>query len=224
MNWQPSAAGDPISLFVVLAMMGVVPFAAMVVSSYTKIVVVLGLLRQAIGVQQTPSNMVISGIALVVSAYIMAPVVMQTQQSLAAGAGGAGQTTFNAQQILRAADAAREPLRQFLDKHSEDRNKQFFLRAASQLWPPAQAQQLKRTDLLVLAPSFLVTELSAAFRIGFLLYLAFIVVDFVLANVLLSMGLMQVQPTAMSIPFKLLLFVALDGWSKLIYGLVLTYR
>jgi type III secretion protein R len=215
------AGADPISLFLILGAMAVLPFAAMVVSSYTKIVVVLGLLRQALGVQQTPSNMVISGIAIIVSAYIMAPMLLQTQQHMAVG-GGSSNTT--AQQILRAADSAREPFRAFLDKHAEERHKQFFLRAAGQIWPKEQAQLLKRTDLLVLAPAFLVTELAEAFRIGFLLYLAFIVIDLVIANVLLAMGLTQVQPTNVGIPFKLLLFVVLDGWSKLIYGLVLTYR
>lgn len=215
---------DPVSIFLVLSAMAVLPFAAMVVSSYTKIVVVLGLLRQAIGVQQTPSNMVLSGIALILSVYIMAPIIMQAEGALALGNGAPSSQTSNAQQILNAADAAREPLRQFLDKHSESRHKQFFLRSAAQIWPPEQAQALKQTDLLVLAPAFLVSELSAAFRIGFLLYLAFVVVDMVIANVLLAMGLSQVSPTNVGIPFKVLLFVVLDGWSKLIYGLVMTYR
>jgi type III secretion protein R len=224
MNGGTVPMADPVSLFVLLAIMGVVPFAAMIVSSYTKIVVVLGLLRQAIGIQQTPSNMVISGIAIIVSAYIMAPVFMQAQQSLASGNAISSPGPTNAQQVLRAAESAREPLRTFLDKHADERHKQFFLHAAGQLWPAEQAARLERTDLMVLAPAFLVTELTAAFRIGFLLYLCFVVVDLVIANVLLAMGLQQVQPTNIAIPFKLLLFVVLDGWSKLIYGLVLSYR
>ncbi len=214
---------DPISLFLILASMSVVPFAAMVVSSYTKIVVVLGLLRQAIGVQQTPSNMVLSGVAIIVSIYVMAPVLMQAQKVIDVG-GAAAPATSSAQQIIRMGEAAREPFRTFLDKHADERHKVFFLRSAAQIWPPEQAQLLKKTDLLVLAPAFLLTELSEAFRIGFLLYLAFIIVDLVIANVLLAMGLSQVQPTSVGIPFKLLLFVVLDGWPKLIYGLVLTYR
>jgi type III secretion protein R len=98
------------------------------------------------------------------------------------------------------------------------------MKSATAIWPPERAAQLKKDDLLVLAPAFLLTELTAAFRIGFLLYLAFIVIDLVIANVLLAMGLSQVTPTNVAIPFKLLLFVVLDGWSKLIHGLVLTYR
>ena len=220
---------DPISLFLVLLAMSVLPFAAMVVSSYTKIVVVLGLLRNAMGVQQTPPNMVLNGIALILSVYIMAPVLLEASDAM--GLGPAATTTApgatpqtNAQLVLQAGDAIREPFRKFLDKHADEREKQFFLRSAGAIWPPETAAQLKKTDLLVLAPAFLLTELSAAFRIGFLLYLAFIVVDLVIANVLLAMGLSQVTPTNVAIPFKLLLFVMLDGWSKLVHGLVLTYR
>jgi type III secretion protein R len=213
---------DPISLFLIIASMSVLPFAAMVVSSYTKINIVLGLFRQALGVQQTPSNMVLSAIAIIVSVYIMAPVLMQAQQAI--DVGGPSQAPSNAQQILRIGEAAREPFRNFLDKHAEERHKIFFLRSAAQVWPAEQAAALKKTDLLVLAPAFLVTELSEAFRIGFLLYLAFVIVDLVIANVLLAMGLSQVQPTSVAIPFKLLLFVTLDGWSRLVHGLVLTYR
>jgi len=218
----PLPSIDPISLFLLMAVMSVLPFAAMVVSSYTKITVVLGLLRQALGVQQTPSNMVLGGVAIIVSIYVMAPVLMSAQQAFDVGSPGAA--TSNAQQLLKAADAAREPFRTFLEKHGDERHKEFFVRAAEQIWPPEQARLLRKSDLIVLAPAFLVTELSASFRIGFLLYLAFIVVDLVIANVLLAMGLSQVQPTQVAIPFKLLLFVVLDGWSKLIYGLVLTYR
>ena len=98
------------------------------------------------------------------------------------------------------------------------------MKAALAVWPPERAKQLQPDDLMVVAPAFLLTELTAAFRIGFLLYLAFIIVDLVIANVLLAMGLSQVSPTNVAIPFKLLLFVLLDGWSQLMHGLVLTYR
>ncbi|MDR7149944.1 type III secretion protein R [Hydrogenophaga palleronii] len=218
----PLPSADPISLFLVLAAMAVLPFAAMVVTSYTKIVVVLGLLRNAIGVQQVPPNMVLNGVAMIVSCYIMAPVLMEASEQMRTVSPGTTQT--NAQQIIGAADAAREPLRRFLDKHADSAEKAFFLKSAMAIWPQERAAQLKKDDLLVLAPAFLLTELTAAFRIGFLLYLAFIVIDLVIANVLLAMGLSQVTPTNVAIPFKLLLFVVLDGWSKLIHGLVLTYR
>jgi len=218
----PLPSSDPISLFLVLMALAVLPFAAMVVTSYTKIVVVLGLLRNAIGVQQVPPNMVLNGVALIVSCYIMSPVLMEAAQGM--GLTGTNAPASNAQQLLQAADSAREPFRRFLKRHAAEREKLFFLKSAAIIWPAAQAQNLQADDLIVLAPAFLLTELAAAFRIGFLLYLAFIVIDIVIANVLLAMGLSQVTPTNVAIPFKLLLFVVLDGWSRLVHGLVLTYR
>lgn len=219
---MPVAGNDPVSLFLVLLAVAVLPFAAMVVTSYTKIVVVLGLVRNALGVQQVPPNMVLNGVAIILSCYIMAPIVMTAGDRMQVSASATG--TPGAQQLLAASESAREPFRQFLDKHADAREKAFFLKSASALWPPERAAQLKANDLMVLAPAFLLTELTAAFRIGFLLYLAFIVVDLVIANVLLAMGLSQVTPSNVAIPFKLLLFVVLDGWSRLLHGLVLTYR
>lgn len=213
---------DPVSLFLVLLAMAVLPFAAMVVTSYTKIVVVLGLLRNAIGVQQVPPNMVLNGVALIVSCYIMAPVFMDAADSMKPSAGRAGASS--AQTLIAAAEAAREPFRRFLLKHADASEKAFFLKSAAAIWPPERVKALAPDDLLVLAPAFLLTELTAAFRIGFLAYLAFIVIDLVIANVLLAMGLTQVAPTNVAIPFKLLLFVVLDGWSQLVHGLILTYR
>jgi len=218
----PLPVVDPLSLLLLLAAMAVLPFAAMVVTSYAKIVVVLGLMRNAIGVQQVPPNTVLNGIALILSCYIMAPVMMDAARGVAVGTPNGTQS--NAQQMLAMAESAQGPFREFLKKHAHEREKQFFLRSAGLVWPAVHAKQLKKDDLMVLAPAFLLTELTAAFRIGFLLYLAFTVIDLVIANVLLAMGLSQVTPTNVAIPFKLLLFVSLDGWSRLVHGLVLTYR
>ena len=217
-----STTGELLPLLVIAFAIGLLPFVAMMVTSYTKIVVVLGLLRNAMGVQQVPPNMVLNGIAIIVSCYIMAPIIMDASQALNSTQPVAGDS--NAQQIIRAADSAREPFRSFLDKHAHEKEKVFFLKSAAVIWPPDRAKALKKDDLIVLAPAFLLTELSASFRIGFLLYLAFVVIDMVIANVLLAMGLSQVTPTNVAIPFKLLLFVVLDGWSRLIHGLVLTYK
>lgn len=217
----PLQHADPVALFLVLLALAALPFAAMVVTSYTKISIVLGLLRNAIGVQQVPPNMVLNGVAIIISCYIMAPVFIDATKGMSAASTGGGSST---QTLMQAADSAREPFRKFLDKHAEEREKQFFLKSAAIIWPADKAASLKKDDLIVLAPAFLLSELTAAFRIGFLLYLAFIVIDIVIANVLLAMGLSQVTPTNVAIPFKLLLFVTLDGWSRLVHGLVLTYR
>ncbi|ADX44438.1 EscR/YscR/HrcR family type III secretion system export apparatus protein [Paracidovorax avenae] len=218
----PISGLDPISLALALMLLAVLPFAAMIVTSYTKVVVVLGLLRNALGVQQVPPNMVLNGIAIIISVYVMAPVAMEASDRMQMLPPSA--QSSNTQQMLAAASAAREPFRKFLDKHADAAEKAFFLKSAQALWPEDRARSLQADDLVVLAPAFLLTELTAAFRIGFLLYLAFIIVELVIANVLLAMGLSQVSPTNVAIPFKLLLFVVLDGWSQVMHGLVMTYR
>lgn len=211
---------DFTGLLIAVLAISLVPFVAMVVTSYAKIVVVLGLLRNALGVQQVPPNMVLNGIAILVSLYVMAPVGMSAARTLAHEQIAAEPS----QAMIQAFGAAREPFRQFLTKHTREREKLFFLRSAHVVWPPDMANTLHEDDLIVLAPAFTLSELTDAFRIGFLLYIAFIVVDLVIANVLLAMGLNQVQATNVAIPFKLLLFVVMNGWSTLIHGLILTYK
>jgi type III secretion protein R len=211
---------DITGLLLVVVSISLLPFVAMVVTSYAKVVVVLGLLRNALGVQQVPPNMVLNGIAILVSVYVMAPVGMSAAGILA-GEQISGQPS---QALLQAYGAAREPFRAFLKKHSNERERRFFLRSASVVWPKEAAESLQEDDLIVLAPAFTLTELTDAFKIGFMLYIAFIVVDLIIANVLLALGLNQISPTTVSIPFKLLLYVVMDGWSTLIHGLVMTYK
>jgi type III secretion protein R len=207
-------------LLLIVISLSLLPFVAMVVTSYAKIVVVLGLLRNALGVQQVPPNMVLNGIAVLVSLYVMAPVGIATVNAMAREQ----ISPQPSQAILQAYGAAQEPFRAFLKKHTNLREARFFIHSATAIWPPDAAKSLHEDDLIVLAPAFALTELTDAFKIGFMLYIAFIVVDLVIANVLLAMGLNQISPTNVAIPFKLLLFVVMDGWSALIHGLVLTYR
>ncbi|NYI00485.1 type III secretion system export apparatus subunit SctR [Cupriavidus plantarum] len=209
------------SLLITLLALGLLPFIAMVVTSYTKIVIVLGLLRNALGAQQVPPSMVTNGIALIVSCFVMAPVGQAAYDAAQRMSNGSLADNGNAAVLF---DAAREPFRQFLTKHTSERDRAFFMKSAKEIWPPEMADKLRQDDLLVLAPSFTVSELAAAFRIGFLLYLVFIVIDLVIANILMALGLSQVTPTNVAIPFKLLLFVAMDGWSVLIHGLISTYK
>jgi type III secretion protein R len=215
-----TSGGELLPLLIIIMAIGLVPFVAMMVTSYTKIVVVLGLLRNALGVQQVPPNMVLNGIAIIVSAYIMAPLGMDAFDKVRAE----GLATTSAAQFGQVLEAAQDPVRKFLEKHAQPREKAFFLKSAAAVWPPERARALHADDLIVLAPAFTLSELTAAFRIGFLIYLAFVVVDLIVANVLLALGLSQVTPTQVAIPFKLLLFVVLDGWSMLVHGLVMSYR
>ena len=209
-------------IIMALAGLALLPFVAMMVTSFAKFVIVLGLLRQALGLQQVPPNMVVNGIALVMTLYVMAPVLMQANDNIRERARG-GQMSFQKVDDIGAAYDVAVPLREFLLKHSEERDRLFFMRSASKLWPPERAQNLREDDMLVLVPGFTVSELTAAFKTGFILYLAFLLVDLIVANILLALGMSMVSPTIISVPFKLLLFVALDGWARLLQGLVLGY-
>ncbi|MGF6483168.1 type III secretion protein R [Paraburkholderia atlantica] len=211
---------DITGLLLAIVVISVIPFVAMVVTSYAKIVVVLGLLRNALGVQQVPPNMVLNGIAILVSIYVMAPIGIAASKQLQSQS----IAPQSSQAMIQIFDATEEPFRAFLKAHAQEREKRFFVHSANMVWPKQEAQALKEDDLIVLAPAFTLTELTEAFKIGFMLYIAFIVVDLIIANVLVAMGLNQITPTNVAIPFKLLLFVVMDGWSTLIHGLVMSYR
>jgi type III secretion protein R len=217
---MPTSLPDPAVVIVSFALLALAPFLAVMVTSFAKLVVVLSLVRNALGLQQVPPNLVISGLALVLSLYVMAPVINQVQRGVQLQTPSG---ELRAPGLFKALDTAREPLRKFLAKHTNEVEREFFLRSAGRLWPEEMAKELTRDDLLVIAPAFTVSELTAAFKIGFLIYIAFVVVDLVVANILVALGMMMFSPTVVSIPLKLLVFVLLDGWSKLVHGLILTY-
>jgi type III secretion protein R len=210
---------SPSSALLTVVVLALAPFVAVMVTSFTKIVVVLNLLRNALGLQQVPPNTVINGLALVLSIYVMYPVGLsmgervQNMQNIGA----------STQSMLKAADTAKEPLRDFLLKHSRPVERAFFLKTAQRSLKPEQAASLTERDFLVIVPAFVVGELAVAFEIGFLIFLPFLVIDLVISNILMAMGMMMLSPTTVSMPFKLLLFVLIDGWVKLTHGLILTY-
>lgn len=216
-----SGTPDPVVVLLTLGFLALAPFMAIMVTSFAKVVIVLSLVRNALGLQQIPPNLVLNGLALVLSIYIMAPLGLQIMRSAEQRLGDGGLQTKALFAVIR---DARAPLQEFLAKHAQPREREFFVQSAARLWPPEQAQELRNDDLMVLVPAFTVSELTAAFKIGFVIYLAFVIVDLVVANVLVALGMMMFSPTVVSVPLKLLLFVLLDGWAKLIHGLILTYR
>ena len=121
------------------------------------------------------------------------------------------------------ADRAKEPLRQFLLKHSAPGERAFFLRTQQRIAGPQKAARMSEGDFIVVMPAFVVRELTIAFKIGFLIFLPFLIIDMVISNILLAMGMMMLSPVTISLPFKILLFVLIDGWVKLAHGLVLSY-
>jgi type III secretion protein R len=211
----------PASALITVVLLALAPFVAVMVTSFTKLVVVLSLLRNAMGLQQVPPNVVMNGLALILSIYVMYPVGVQMQESLR-DLPDTGKASTS--QMLAAADAAKEPLREFLVKHSRPLERAFFLKTAQRSLKPEQAQALTDRDFLVIVPAFTVSELTVAFEIGFLIFLPFLVIDLVISNILMAMGMQMLSPTTVSLPFKLLLFVLIDGWVKLTHGLVLTYQ
>jgi type III secretion protein R len=213
---------DPLTLAALILAFGAVPFVALMATCYTKLVIVFGLLRSALGLQQTPPNMVLNGLAIVLSVYVMAPVGMDIADALRGRQLGAKGEGLN--DIVAVFDAAKTPIKAFLKKHADEREHRFFLKSAASVWPEQRAESLQADDLMVLIPSFTLSELTRAFQIGFVIYLVFVVVDLIIATVLLALGMSMLAPTTISLPFKLLLFVMLDGWGRLVHGLVLSYR
>jgi type III secretion protein R len=217
---QASYAGNPLAMMAMLAVMSLMPFAVLMLTSFSKIAVVLSFARTAMGTQQAPPTIVLTGLAAVLTAHIMSPVMERMYD--------AGQVAYqemeSGAQILSATARVTDPLRAFLLKHGSAEERALFVDVARELRPPEEAGQVQEMDLFVVIPAFVITELKEAFQIGFLIFLPFLVLDMVIANVLLALGMQTLSPSQVSLPFKILLFVAVDGWSLLARGLILGYR
>ena len=213
----------PIALVVALAIVSLLPFAFMTVTAFVKIATVLQIVRSAIGAQSVPSGTVIMALATALTFIAMAPV----GEKIAARAGPlfAGKAAPDTIALVQGGiDAVREPMREFLHRNSRPSERERFLDVAKTSRSPEARALIGPDDLTVLVPAFVVTELTDAFAIGFLLYLPFLVIDLVVSNVLLALGMQMMTPTQVSLPFKLLLFVAIDGWGLLARSLVAGYQ
>jgi type III secretion protein R len=213
---------SPAFILTLVVGLALAPFVAVMVTSFTKLIVVLSLLRSALGLQQTPPNVVLNGLAILLSFYVMHPVALQIGDAV--GKSGATVAQINdVNRLVAMFEVGREPVRDFLAKYTSPRERAFFLRTARSALPPDKRDRIGERDFIVLVPAFTVSELTAAFQIGFLIFLPFLVIDMIVSNILMAMGMMMLSPTTISLPFKLLLFVLLDGWAKLVHGLVATY-
>lgn len=203
--------GSPaIKLLATLTLMAVAPALVLAMTSFTRLIVVFSLLRQAVGVQQAPPNQVLIGLALFLTWFIMGPTFTQVHEQ-AVTPWMAGELTEG-----EALDEAMGPMRTFMFRNTREQDLGLFLRLDKSPRPATRADVPSR----VLVPSFLISELKTAFTIGFLLYIPFLVIDIVVATVLLAMGMMVLPPVVISLPFKLLLFVFVDGWNLLVGSLV----
>lgn len=199
--------------------LGLLVFVVVTTTSFLKISVVLFLVRNALGAQQVPPNIVLYGAALILTVYISSPIIEQVYGQL--NDPTLQYKTFDDWGV--AVKRAQEPVRDYLKRFTRPEERQFFLTATERVWPADMRNRASEDDISILAPSFLLAELKRAFEIGFLLYLPFITIDLVVTTILMAMGMSLVSPTVISVPFKLFLFIAIDGWSRLMHGLVLSY-
>ena len=222
--------GNPplLTKLAVLAGLSLLPFAVMLLTSFVKIVVVLSLFRNALGVQNTPPSQVLNGMALLITVYVMFPtgvamydaaqgaIKQKSPQEMLSGESAA--------YIVSVVDAAKEPLRQFLVRNIVMKHSNSFYVLAHRIFPEPYKSELKPTDFIILVPSFITSQLKTAFEIGVLIYLPFFVIDLVVSNILLAMGMMMLSPLTIALPIKLLLLVIVDGWTVLIQGLAMTFK
>lgn len=210
---------DPVVLAIFLGALSLMPMLLVVCTAFLKIVIVLMITRNAIGVQQVPPGMAINGIALAATLFIMAPVGYEMAEIVKVSpldltrVGALQQTGME----------AIKPLRTFMLRNSDPDILTHLLENAMRMWPAQMAQEVQREDLILLAPAFVLSQLQAGFEIGFLIYIPFIVIDLIVSNLLLALGMQMVSPMTISLPLKLLLFVMVSGWSRLLDSLFFSY-
>jgi type III secretion protein R len=223
---QPADTANPVVLIIVIGALALAPFGLIMLTSFVKIAVVLSILRNALGTQQVPPNQVITGISLILTVFIMSPVV----EKMYAEAGTIQNTEaifseVSVKTLFEASKRGKEPLRQFLIRYSDERHRVMFFNLGQQMAQKNgnDPNEITVEEFRVIIPAFVTTQLTEAFQIGFILFVPFLIIDMVVANILQAMGMFMLSPTIISLPFKLLLFVLINGWELLIKNLVLGY-
>lgn len=206
-------------IILLVSTVGLLPLIIVTMTGFLKIAVVLFLIRNALGVQQTPPNLVLYGIALILASYVTAPLIGEITHQFEQ----APIQLSSVEDVMNLAARVRTPLQAHLAKYASMQEREFFLSATEGLWSEEARRDLHDDDLVVLVPAFVGSELTRAFEIGFLLYIPFLVVDLIVSNLLMAMGMMMVSPTLISVPLKIFLFVVVDGWSRLMHGLIVSY-
>lgn len=211
---NPQQVVDSVKLLIFLTLLSLVPAFLMMMTSFTRIVVVLSFLRSALGTQQTPPNQVLIGLALFLTVFIMSPIYTDVNKN-AIQPYLANQLTYE-----QATDQALKPLRQFMVRQTREKDLGLFLSVAKMDKP----KNVDEVPLSVIVPAFVISELKTAFQIGFILFIPFLVIDMVVASTLMSMGMFMLPPVMVALPFKLLLFVMVDGWYLVVKSLVESFR
>lgn len=210
----PDDVVSTLKLVLLLTVLSLAPSILILTTAFTRIIIVLSLLRNAIGTQQVPPNQVLIGIALFLTFFVMAP-VLNSINTNAIQPYINEQITFN-----EATQRALTPLREYLRKQTRESDLKLFL----EMYGEAAVENVAEVPDYVLMPAYLISELKTAFQMGFILYIPFIVIDMVVASILMSMGMLMLPPVMISLPFKILLFVMVDGWGIVTRSLVLSFR
>ena len=204
----------PVQIFLLLTMMSVIPGALLMVTGFTRILIVLGFVRNALGTPTMPPNQVLVGMSLFLSLFVMAPTIKATNEV-------AVQPYLHKQiSLSTAVDRGQQPLRTFMFKQTRDSDLALFVKMANLPQPKTRAD----IPTYVLIPAFMISELKTAFQIGFLIYLPFLIIDMVVSSTLMSMGMVMLPPVFISLPFKILLFVLVDGWDLVTRSLVQSFH
>jgi flagellar biosynthesis protein FliP len=205
---------DPaLQLMILMGVLSLLPFILVSLTSFTRYVIVLSILKTALGTQQVPPGVVMVGISLILTIYTMGPVFGEMYDR-------AEVPIKNNQSIMAIMTEASEPLKEFMMRQTRQQDISYFIEL-SRKTPPNSPQELSIWEV---APAFMISELRTSFEIGFLIFIPFIVLDLVVANILLALGMMMLSPTIISLPFKILVFIAVDGWGLIINGLVHSYN
>jgi flagellar biosynthetic protein FliP len=202
-----------IQILVLMTLLTLLPAAVLSTSAFVRIIIVLSILRQALGTAQTPPNQVLLGIALFLTFFVMSPVITDIHQNAAAP---------YMEGSLSAEDALQQgiqPLRQFMIDQTRSSDLELFASIAGR----TDIESAEQAPLSIIIPSFMVSELKTAFQIGFLIFIPFLVIDLVVSSVLMSMGMMMLSPMIISLPFKIMLFVLVDGWAMILGSLAASF-
>ena len=210
---DPAEVSTALQILIVLTILSVAPAILLMTTGFTRIVIVLSFVRQAMGTQQAPSNQIVIGLALFLTFFVMAPVFTQiNEQAL---------QPYLAQDITQdeALDQALQPMRRFMFSQVSEKDLQLLVDISRAPQPDNAAD----IGMLTLIPAFMLSELKRAFQMGFLLFVPFLMIDMIVASILMSMGMMMLPPIIISLPFKILLFVLVDGWSLVVGSLVQSF-
>ncbi len=211
---NPQQVVAALQILLLLTVLTLAPTLLVMVTSFTRIIVVLSFVRQAIGTQQVPPNQVLVGLALLLTFFIMNPVIQDVNKN------ALQPYLHNKISQSVALDRAAKPLRAFMFKQTREKDIQLFYSISKTPRPVAQ----KDVPTYLLIPAFVLSELKTAFEIGFAIYIPFIVIDMVVASILLSMGMMMIPPVIISLPFKILIFILVDGWDLTVSALFQSFH